>query len=170
MRTVCSAFLFAGAVTLVSSSGLVAAPIDGSAIKAAAEEIAISQNVHCRPFRHMHRSGYHRGCRSGVVIYDRGPRVRARVGIGVRDGVRTRTGVSIRSGTRDSTTVRGSTTIRSGGTDGRAPGTVSGGGTREGAGGGRASGGTSTTTPPASQGGQTGQGGGATGSGGSQKQ
>jgi hypothetical protein len=124
MRTVYSALIVASAVTLAMSSGSIAAPIDASAIKAAADEISISESVHCRPFRHPHRWGYGRGCRGDVMVYDRGPRVRARIGIGVREGYRTRerNGVTIRSqerstirsGTRDRNTVGGNETIRRG--------------------------------------------------------
>ena len=50
MRTLYSALLVAGAVTLATSSGSIAAPIGASAIKAAADEISIGESVHCRPF------------------------------------------------------------------------------------------------------------------------
>ena len=74
MRAAFSGLLVAGAV-MTASSAAVAAPISGSVIKQAADEIAVGETVHCRPFRHWHRWGYGRGCRGGVVIY--GPRVRS---------------------------------------------------------------------------------------------
>jgi len=179
MRTICSALLVAGAVTLATSSGSTAAPIDASAIKAAADEIAVGESVHCRPYRHWHRGVFGRHCGGGVVIYDRGPRWRGRVGMGMRDGYRgrDRDGVSIRSresttirrggdgmrGGRDGATIRGTTTNRGGDNSQRGnmgAGRDGGGnaGARTGGGGGR-----SMNTAPA---GQTPQGGGAGQSGG----
>src|SRR6185503_733672 len=115
MRIVCSALLLAGAAWLAGSSGSIAAPVSGGAIKAAAEEIGIAESVHCRPFRHAHPR-WHRfghGCRgAGVIIYERGPRFRHRYGYGVREEFRTRerAGVTIRGGE----SFRGGTTFRSG--------------------------------------------------------
>src|SRR5688500_15106360 len=79
MRILCSALLLAGAAWFAGSSGSIAAPVNGGAIKAAADEVGIAESVHCRRFRHAHPRwhGFGRGCRGGVVIYDRGPRVRA---------------------------------------------------------------------------------------------
>jgi hypothetical protein len=74
MRAAFSGLLVAGAI-LMASSATVAAPISASVIKQAADEIAVGETVHCRPYRHWHRWGYGRGCRGGVVIY--GPRVRS---------------------------------------------------------------------------------------------
>ena len=74
MRIACSALLIAGAALLAGSSGSIAAPASGGAIKAAADQIGIGESVHCRPFRHWHRWGFGRGCRGGVVILERGPR------------------------------------------------------------------------------------------------
>ena len=137
MRIACSAILVAGAALLAGSSGSIAAPVNGGAIKAAADGIGIGESVHCRPFRHWHPWGYSRGCRGGVTIYEREPRFRHRFGIREefrggfrtreRAGVtirgeeriggeeRTRGGTTFRSGTREGATVRGSATIRSGG-------------------------------------------------------
>ena len=66
--------LLVGASILTASSATVAGPISASVIKQAADEIAVAETVHCRPYRHLHRWGYGRGCRGGVVIY--APRVR----------------------------------------------------------------------------------------------
>ena len=127
MRIACSAVLIAGAALLAGSSGSIAAPVNGGAIKAAADGIGVGESVHCRPFRHWHPWGYSRGCRGGVTIYEGGPRFRHRFGVReeFREGFRTRerAGVTIRgeerggfrSGTREGTAVRGSTTFRGGG-------------------------------------------------------
>ena len=143
MRIACSAILVAGAALLAGSSGSIAAPVNGGAIKAAADGIGIGESVHCRPFRHWHPWGYSRGCRGGVTIYEREPRFRHRFGVREefrggfrtreRAGVtirgeeriggeeRTRGGTTFRSGTREGATVRGSATIRSGGAGEVAP-------------------------------------------------
>ena len=65
MRIVCSALLLAGAAWLAGSSGSIAAPVNGGAIKAAADEVGIAESVHCRRFRHAHPRwhGFSRGCR-----------------------------------------------------------------------------------------------------------
>ena len=137
MRIVCSALLLAGAALFAGSSGSIAAPVNGGAIKAAADQVGIGQSVHCRPFRHWHPWGYSRGCRGGLTIFERGPRFRHRLGVReeFREGFRTREragvtirgeeriggeertrgGTTFRSGTREGATVRGSATIRSGG-------------------------------------------------------
>src|SRR6187397_2183677 len=59
--------LLVRAAALAGSSGAVAAPIDGNAIKAAAEQIGVGESVHCRPFRHWHRWGYGRGWGGATV-------------------------------------------------------------------------------------------------------
>ncbi|MEA2877737.1 MAG: hypothetical protein QOF14_2933 [Hyphomicrobiales bacterium] len=156
MRIVCSALLVAGAA-LLGSSGTIAAPVNGGAIKAAADEIGIAESVHCRPFRHWHRyGGYSRGCRGpGVVIYNDRPRLRMRYGVRSRDyDTRVRTGVTIRSEERS--TIRSGTTIRSGGGGGSA--TIRSGGGGEGAP--RVTGGGQTQGAAGSAGGGGGQGGG----------
>jgi hypothetical protein len=183
MRLACSTLAFAGTILAASSFGTVAAPINGAAIGDAAAEIGVIENVHCRPFRHMHRWGYGRGCARGAVIYNDGVRVRSRFGYRTRDDVgvryrsRDRAGVSVRSGStfREGTTIRGGTersgtTFRGGASGSVEPrGAVSGGGqAREGtAGGGE---GRAMRTAPAGQGVQGGGGasiGGGTGPGGS---
>src|SRR5437870_5000754 len=68
--------LLLGAAALVGSSGAIAAPISGSAIAAAAEQIGVGESVHCRPFRHWHPWGWARGCRGASICYDYGPRYR----------------------------------------------------------------------------------------------
>ena len=73
MKGTFSGLLVAG-FFLTAPSTTEAAPVSAIAIKQAADEIAVSEAVHCRPYRHWHRWGYGRGCREGVVIY--GPRVR----------------------------------------------------------------------------------------------
>jgi hypothetical protein len=82
MRAAFSGLLVAGAI-LTASSATVAAPISASVIKQAADEIAVAETVHCRPYRHWHRWGYGRGCRGGVVIY--GPRVRSGYSVRYRE-------------------------------------------------------------------------------------
>jgi hypothetical protein len=185
--------LVAGAALFAGSTGTIAAPVNGGAIKAAADEIGLNESVHCRSFRHGHRygHGFSRGCRGGVVIYNDRPRLRLRYGVRSRDyDTRVRTGVTIRSeGTvRSGTTIRsggggggGSATIRSGGGGDGAP-RVTGGGQNQGAAG-NAGGGRMNTAPtgqgaPAArgqgrgdgQGGGQGGGGGGGQGGGSQKQ
>src|SRR4051794_21964312 len=71
-----SLLLVGAAAALVGSSGAVAAPINGSAIAAAAEQVGVGESVHCRPFRHWHPWGWSRGCRGGSVYFDYGPRYR----------------------------------------------------------------------------------------------
>src|SRR4051812_29719844 len=132
MRIACSALLIAGAALFAGSSGTIAAPASGGAIKAAADEVGIGESVHCRPYRHPHRWGFGRGCGGpGVAIYERGPRFRhrfgvreefrggfrnrERAGVTIRGEERVRGGTAFRSGGRDGASVRGSTTFRSGG-------------------------------------------------------
>ena len=74
MRAAFSGLLVAGSI-LTASSAAVAAPISASVISQAADDIAVAETVHCRPYGHWHRWGYGPGCRRGVVIY--GPRVRS---------------------------------------------------------------------------------------------
>ena len=130
MRIVCSALLVAGAALFAGSSGSIAAPVNGAAIKTAADEIGISESIHCRSFRHGHRygHGFNRGCRGpGVVIYNDRPRLR--MGYGVRSrayDTRVRSGVTIRS--QERSTIRSGTTFRSGGEGGGRATIRSGGG------------------------------------------
>jgi hypothetical protein len=100
-------FVMMGAM-LLTAPAAPAAPINAPAIGEAADQIQLSETVHCRPFRHWHRWGYGRGCGGGVVIY--GPRVHSRVGVRFRDhyDTRIRSGVAIRGEER--TTIRGGTT------------------------------------------------------------
>src|ERR1043165_1720737 len=121
MKIACSAALIAGAALLAGSTGSIAAPASGGAIKAAADEIGIGESVHCRPYRHPHRWGFGRGCYGpSVRIYERGPRFRHRFGVReeFRGGYRhrDRAGVTIRGEDR-----RGGTSFsgtRSGGSTG----------------------------------------------------
>ena len=117
--------LLVGAAALVGTTGAIAAPISGSAIKDAAEQIGIGESVHCRPFRHWHRWGYGRGCRGATIYYDYGPRYRHGYRYGHRYGHRYGYGGGFRGGA----TVR-SETFRSGATsrgDFRGGGTIRGG-------------------------------------------
>ena len=137
MKIACSAALIAAAAVL-GSTGAMAAPASGGAIKAAADQIGLSESVHCRPWRHWHPWGWGRGCRGpGLTIYERGPRfrhrfgvreefrggfrTRERAGVTIRGGESFRGGTTFRSGTREGTSVRGSATIRSGGAGEVAP-------------------------------------------------
>ena len=159
MRTPLLAII--GAVWMASPGVSAAAPVNAGAIGQAAEGLAVTETVHCRPFRHWHRWGYSRGCGPGVYI-DEGVRVRSRIGvherfgvrsgIGVRDGFRgeSRTGVTIRAGERGGGSVRSSTTpgetsIRSSGGRGGSGGSMktapTGGGTGTGGGAGQTPGG-----------------------------
>jgi hypothetical protein len=171
MRLACSTLAFAGTILVASSFGTVAAPIGGAAIGNAAAEIGVIENVHCRPFRHMHRWGYGKGCARGAVIYNEGVHVRSRFGYRTRDDVgvrfrsRDRDGVSVRSGStfREGTTIRGGrtegsgTTIRGGASGSvESRGSVSGGQAREGTTGGGE--GRTMRTAPAGQGVQGGGG------------
>ena len=88
MRPAFSGMLVAGAILTASSASIVAAPISPSVIKQAADEIAVAETVHCRPYRHWHRWGYGRGCHGGVVIY--GPRVRSGYSVRYREYYDTR--------------------------------------------------------------------------------
>jgi len=131
MKIACSAALIAGAALLAGSTGAIAAPASGGAIKAAADQVGIGESVHCRPFRHWHRWGWGHGCRGpGVTIYERGPRfrhrfgvreefrggfrTRERAGVTIRGEERTRSGATFRSGTHEGG-ARGSATTRGGG-------------------------------------------------------
>ncbi len=126
MRT--GLFATIGAVWLAGTGVALAAPISAAAIGEAAEQLNITESVHCRPFRHWHRWGYSRGCNR--VYIDEGVRVRTRIGVrdGYRDGYRggyrggARSGVTIRSEQRGG--FRGGATVR--GTQGGMPGTQSG--------------------------------------------
>src|SRR6266480_4219956 len=127
-------FAAIGAVWLAGTGASPAAPISAAAIGEAAEQMSVTESVHCRPFRHWHRWGFSRGC--GGVYLDEGVRVRERFGFrsrfGVREGFRgdTRTGVTIRgeerSGFRGGATVRGGANV-SGETSTRQPGGGGGG-------------------------------------------
>lgn len=162
-------FATIGAIWLAGTGVSLAAPISAAAIGDAAEQLNITESVHCRPFRHWHRWGYSRGCNRAYI--DEGIRVRTR--IGVRDGYRggyrggARTGVTIR------TEQRGGATVRGGGQGGM-PGTQSGvrgggqggmPGTQSGVRGG-AQGGAIRTAPTGGGGGGRGAGGGLPGTAG----
>ena len=82
MKAALSGLLVAGAI-MTTSSAAVAAPINGSVIKQAVDEIAVGETVHCRRYRHWHRWGYGRGCGGGVVLY--GPRVRSGYSVRVHE-------------------------------------------------------------------------------------
>jgi hypothetical protein len=82
--------LLIGAAILTASSAALGAPISPGAIRQAADEVAVVETVHCRPYRHRHRWGYGRGCR-GAASY--APRVRYRASI---YGPRVRSSYSIR--------------------------------------------------------------------------
>ena len=120
-------FAAIGAVWLSGTGASLAAPINAAAIGEAAEQLNITESVHCRPFRHWHRWGYGRGCGPRAYI-DEGVRVRTR--IGVRDGYRggyrggARSGVTIRSGERSG--FRGGTVGGANMRGGGMPGTQSG--------------------------------------------
>lgn len=100
--------LLVGAAAFAGSSGAIAAPINGSAIAAAAEQVGVSENVHCRPFRHWHPWGWGRGCRGATIYYDYGPSYRYGYRHGHRWGpgggfdvrTRERAGVTIQGGER----------------------------------------------------------------------
>src|ERR1044072_3785095 len=101
--------LLVGAAALVGTSGAIAAPIDGNAIKAAAEQIGVGESVHCRPWRHWSpRWGWHRGCRGATIYFD-GPRYRYGHRYGQRYGGGFRGGATVRS-----ETFRGGTDFRGG--------------------------------------------------------
>ena len=130
MRT--GLFATIGAIWLAGTGVALAAPISPAAIGEAAQQLNVTESVHCRPFRHWHRWGYSRGC--SRVYINPGVRVRTRIGIrdgyyrdGYRGGYRggARTGVTIRSEQRDG--FRGGATVR--GTQGGMTGTQSGGAT-----------------------------------------
>jgi len=151
MRVACSSLACAGAFWIASSFSVVAAPVNGPAIRDAAAEIGVTENVHCRPFRHPHRWGYGRGCARGAVVIDEGIRVRSRFGyrtrgdVRFRGGFRTRddAGVRFRGRERDGVSgsnMRGGTTIRGGASGSVEPrGSIADGQAREGTGGNRGS-------------------------------
>ena len=60
MRT--GLFATIGAIWLAGTGASVAAPINAAAIGEAAEQLSVTESVHCRSFRHWHRWGYSRGC------------------------------------------------------------------------------------------------------------
>jgi hypothetical protein len=105
-------FAAIGAVWLTGTGASLATPINAAAIAEAAEQLNITESVHCRPFRHWHRWGYSRGC--GRVYINEGVRVRTRIGVRSRDGFRGdgRSGVTVRGEGRGS--FRGGATIRGG--------------------------------------------------------
>ena len=78
-----------------------------AAIEAAADQVGVTDTVHCRSFRHGHRYGHRggRGCEVGVIVTPR-----RSTDVYIRRGSRT----VIRDRDRDSTSVRSRTTIRSG--------------------------------------------------------
>jgi hypothetical protein len=103
-----------GAIWLAGTGVSLSAPISAAAIGEAAEQLNVTESVHCRPFRHWHRWGYGRGCAYGPRVYfDDGVRVRSRFSVhhrhgfhsrfGVRDGFR---GDGFRGGVRSGVTVR----------------------------------------------------------------
>jgi hypothetical protein len=131
--------------------------MNGSAIKAAVDQVDLGESVHCRPWRHWHRWGFGRGCYRGGVTFYEGPRFyrygyRHRGGFDVRE--RERAGVTIRGGEGfRGGSVRGSTTFRS---PGEASPRISGGQS----GGGRVGGGAQMNTAPTGGGGAAMPGGG----------
>src|SRR4051812_19748991 len=108
MRTITvSIFAAIGAVVLGGQGSSIAAPVSAGAIGQAAETIGISENVHCRSFRHWHHRDYSRGC--DRVYFDEGVRVHSRIGVRERHDVRSRFGErdNFRGGSRTGVTVRG---------------------------------------------------------------
>jgi len=181
--------LLVGAAALAGSSGAIAAPINGSAIKAAADQVGVGETVHCRPWRHWHPWGWGRGCRGATIYYDDGPSYRFGFRHGHRFGhrdfdVRTRSGTAFRGETfrgGQRGEFRGGTTFRSGAPAGDvSPRAATGGGFRSGGqagggatvsgGGGRSMGGGQMQSAPTGGGGAArgggGQGGGGQGGGG----
>ena len=96
--------LLVGAAAFVGSSGAIAAPINGSAIAAAAEQIGVGESVHCRYYRHWHPWGWGRGCRGATIYYDSGPRYRYGYRYGHRGGYGG--GFDVRTRERAGTTFR----------------------------------------------------------------
>ena len=99
--------LLVGAAALAGTSGTIAAPINGSAIAAAAEQVGVGESVHCRPFRHWHPWGWNRGCRGGSVYFDYGPRYRYGYRHGPRWGYGGRGGFDVRTRERAGVTIQG---------------------------------------------------------------
>ena len=62
MRTILMASLFAAGIGLASSEPLSAAPVNGAAINAAADALALTEPVHCAPGWYHHRRGSWDGC------------------------------------------------------------------------------------------------------------
>src|ERR1051325_6431069 len=131
--------LLVGAAALAGSSGAIAAPINGSAIAAAAAQVGVGESVHCRPFRHWHPWGWGRGCRGATIYYDYGPSYRYGYRHGHRWGhgggfdvrTRERAGVTIQGGGG----FRGGATVRGGQAGEVSPGGSAGGQFRAGGGG-----------------------------------
>ena len=129
--------LLVGAAALVGSSGAIAAPINGSAIAAAAEQIGVGESVHCRYYRHWHPWGWGRGCRGATIYYDSGPRYRYGYRYGHRWGHGG--GFEVRTRERFGTTFRGEErTLRGGSARGEFRGGGERGEFRAGRGGGQA--------------------------------
>jgi len=65
MRRLFIAVATAAVVGLTGVPSAGAAPANGIVIDRAASTLDVTENVHCRPYRHWHRWGYGYGCRRG---------------------------------------------------------------------------------------------------------
>ena len=62
MRGILMAAVVAVAFGLAGAAPAGAVPANGVVIDQAANTLDVTENVHCRPYRHWHRWGYGRGC------------------------------------------------------------------------------------------------------------
>jgi hypothetical protein len=65
MRRLLIAAATAAVVGLMGAPSAGAVPANGIAIDQAANTLDVTENVHCRPYRHWHRWGWGYGCRRG---------------------------------------------------------------------------------------------------------
>ena len=150
-------FAAIGAVWLAGTGTSLAAPISAAAIGEAAEQLNVTESVHCRPFRHWHEWEHRRtfGCGGGGSVEIRRGH---RVGVGIEERQRSRTSIHSRSSvTRGETSVRGSTSSKTGESTKSSTTTKSGG--TSGATTGRGQGGEKSSTGGSSGGGMSGSGG-----------
>ena len=71
MRTILMASLFAAGIGFATSEPLSAAPVNGAAIKGAADALGMTEPVHCVPGWYHHRRGSSDGCYRRYRYYDR---------------------------------------------------------------------------------------------------
>ena len=61
MRTILFAMIATVGIGLASTTGISAAPVNGSVIESAANAVQVTEQVHCRRYPHRHRGGFPHG-------------------------------------------------------------------------------------------------------------